>query len=278
MTDYSEVKNDERYVKYLDKGFVGLVEVMGSDETIDEDARNSYGKGTRKTNKTEGLIRYLMRHRHTSPFEMAEVKFRMKIPIFVCRQLIRHRTANVNELSGRYSEMPDEFYQPDAEMLRPQSKVNKQGSENKSFTGYKAERVLRLLDRVANKSFEVYKKLLLTGLARETARINLPLSTYTELTWKIDLNNFFKFLSLRDDPHAQEQIRILAGAMAELVRPHFPISFRAYDDYMKGAVTFSRPEMKILLDVLGLIDYDDLDVSGLSEREVTEFFNKIRHL
>jgi thymidylate synthase (FAD) len=237
-------------------GFVRLLEVMGSDQTVEESARISYGDGTRKTSETRNLIRYLMRHKHTSPFEMAEVRFHLKLPIFVMRQLIRHRTASVNEYSGRYSIMSDDFYLPAESSVNEQSPINNQG-RGKEVDEFNKQLVLGSMAAVHDMAHSTYKRIVdpqptdgfdvnFKGIARELGRAILPVSNYTEVIWKSDLHNFFHMVKLRIDPHAQEEIRDFANAMYELVKPHFPICSEAFEDYSLNAVTFSGPEMKLL--------------------------------
>jgi len=284
MTALSEVYNDSKYKQYLDKGFVGLVETMGSDETIEQSARMSYGKGTRQSTETRTLLRYLMRHWHTSPFEMGEVRFHLKVPIFVMRQLVRHRTASLNEYSARYSEMTDEFYLPDGMRLQEQSKTNKQGSGEELDTGSK-QSVAEVISWCHDSAYRNYQVLLDKGLTRELSRIVLPVSNYTELYWKCDLNNFFKFLRLRLDPHAQWEIVQLAQAMYDLVKPHFPISCEAFEDYQLNGVSFSAKEMEIIRTIVqshAAREYVDsfdehmVNAGHLSKRELAEFRSKLR--
>ena len=252
-------------------GFVKLLDVMGDDEEVENSARISYGEGTRKVNQTRNLIRYLMRHKHTSPFEMCEVKFHLKLPIFIMRQLVRHRTANLNEYSGRYSVMSDEFYLPEGDYLAKQSTTNKQGRgevlENTGLLHFE-------FNRIYDGASMAYQVLLEHELSREVARALLPVANYTECIWKIDLHNFFHFVKLRADSHAQREIRDYADAMYELVKPNFPICCEAFEDYMMDAVTFSRKEMEVIKDNLNgswtMSDY------GLSERESKEFLEKLK--
>lgn len=237
--------------RYLDHGFVKLLDVFGSDQDIEAAARVSYSGGdeSRKVSDTRALLRYLMNHEHTSPFEMAEVKFVLRVPIFVMRQLVRHRTANLNEYSGRYSEMTEDCYVPELDRIQAQSKDNKQGSGELLDT---EERHLIHADIITSQSASVqqYQMLLEHGLAKELARGVLPVSNYTELYWKCDLNNFFRFLRLRLDPHAQKEIVWLAEIMYQQVKGKFPLSFEAFDDYMLGAVKFSRMEMKHIIAIV----------------------------
>ena len=235
-------------IQVHEHGFVKLLDIMGNDEEVENAARISYGEGTRKTSQTRNLIRYLMRHKHTSPFEMCEVKFHLKLPIFVMRQLVRHRTANLNEYSGRYSVMSDDFYFPKGKNLKPQSTTNKQGREDGELRnpGEIEFEIFRIYDGAKN----AYHNLLDWDLSRELARIVLPVSNYTEVIWKIDLHNFFHFYRLRGDAHAQDEIQHFADAMWQLVEPHFPICCEAFTDYVLDAKTFSKKEMVIIKDNL----------------------------
>jgi thymidylate synthase (FAD) len=252
-------------------GFVKLLDVMGDDEEVENSARISYGEGTRKVNQTRNLIRYLMRHKHTSPFEMCEVKFHLKLPIFIMRQLVRHRTANLNEYSGRYSVMSDEFYLPEGDYLAKQSTTNSQGRgevlEQQGLLQFE-------FNRIYDGASMAYQVLLEHDLSREVARALLPVANYTECIWKIDLHNFFHFVKLRSDSHAQREIRDYADAMYELVKPNFPLCCEAFEDYIQGATTFSKQEMEIIREKLDgswtMSDYN------LSERESKEFLEKLK--
>ena len=252
-------------------GFVKLLDVMGNDEEVENAARISYGEGTRKVSQTRNLIRYLMRHKHTSPFEMCEVKFHIKLPIFVMRQLVRHRTANLNEYSGRYSVMSDDFYFPKGKSLKPQSTTNKQGREDGELhnSGEIEFEIFRILDGAKT----AYHNLIDWNLARELARIILPVSNYTEVIWKIDLHNFFHVVKLRADDHAQQEIQDFANAMYELIKPKFPLCCEAFEDYVINARTFSQQEMKIIKDNLN--GSWVMSKYGLSERESKEFLEKL---
>ena len=267
-------------------GFVKLLDVMGNDEEVENAARISYGQGTRKVSQTRNLIRYLMRHSHTSPFEMCEVKFHIKLPIFIMRQLVRHRTANLNEYSGRYSVMSNEFYLPQGDYLQKQSKINNQGRgevhQSKGALQYE-------FNRVYDNAIISYQNLLDEDLAREIARGILPVANYTECIWKIDLHNFFHFVKLRSDSHAQREIRDYSDAMYNLVKPYFPLCCEAFEDYMRDAVSFSASEMEFIRDcVVGdLIDewegytdeeFNDEVLQGkynLSKREMNELKRKL---
>ncbi|MFP4528039.1 MAG: FAD-dependent thymidylate synthase [Candidatus Kapaibacterium sp.] len=269
-----------REYRCLDKGFVRLIDVMGDDAAIVQAARVSYGKGTKSVREDRGLIRYLMRHRHTSPFEMVEFKFHVKLPIFVARQWIRHRTANVNEYSGRYSEMRDEFYIPEAGDLRAQSEINRQGRSDDALDSANSENLLKSIKSHQRAAFGHYQDMIDSGLAREVARINLPLSVYTEWYWKIDLHNLLHFLKLRLDAHAQQEIRVYARAIAEMVEAACPIVWEAFKDFSLGGVSLSRPEQKAIAGVLAAhpIDEESLKKSGLSASEAREFFAKIKKI
>ncbi|WP_419760469.1 FAD-dependent thymidylate synthase [Acidisoma sp.] len=267
-------------VPLLDHGFVRVIDYMGDDHAIVQAARVSYGRGTRKVSEDAGLIRYLMRHRHTTPFEMCEIKFHVKLPIFIARQWIRHRMASVNEYSARYSVMDREFYIPDPAQLAAQSTVNRQGREA-VLEGDEAARVLALLRTDAERSYDHYAWLLneesaekpadpdRQGLARELARMNLTLNTYTQWYWKTDLHNLFHFLSLRADSHAQYEIRVYAEAMLEIVEAWVPIAAQAYRDYRLGAHSFSAPMLSVLRRMLAGEKVEQPE-SGLSAREWRE--------
>ncbi|MFM8771865.1 MAG: FAD-dependent thymidylate synthase [Candidatus Kapaibacterium sp.] len=261
----------------LDKGFVRLIDVMGDDSAIVQAARVSYGSGTKKVHEDRGLIRYLMRHLHTTPFEMVEFKFHVKLPIFVARQWIRHRTANVNEYSGRYSEMKDEFYVPDPDQVRAQSAMNKQGRADTAFGADEAEKIRTSMQQTQEMLYGQYQDLLSTDLAREIARINLPVSNYTEWYWKTDLHNLFHFLRLRIDPHAQYEIRVFGEAMAEIVKAAVPLAYEAFEDYILHARRFSRLELEALRSMLTTLPtVEELESRGLSGREAREFLDKMQ--
>jgi thymidylate synthase (FAD) len=232
--------------KVLDDGFVRVVDYMGSDESIVQAARVSYGKGTKKLNEDRGLIRYLMRHSHTTPFEMSEIKFHVRVPMDCWRQWIRHRTANVNEYSTRYSVAIDSAQRTDKEMWRNQSAVNKQGSAE--FLDKKVGEQLSKKEKEIHKQIrEIYEERINFGVAREQARKDLPLSTYTEAYWKIDLHNLFHFLALRMDAHAQYEIRSYAAVIGnEIVSKWCPLAWEAFLDYRLSSVSFSKIELEII--------------------------------
>ena len=238
----------------LNHGFIRVIDYMGDDAAIVQAARVSYGAGTKHVQNDEGLIRYLMRHWHSTPFEMCEVKLHVKLPVFVARQWIRHRTANVNEYSARYSILDREFYIPDPAQLAAQSIVNNQG-RGQALSGAEAARVLDLLKSDANTAYDHYEAMLSTngpdgtpqqGLARELARMNLPANIYTQWYWKIDLHNLFHFLRLRADPHAQYEIRVYAEAIAACVKDWVPLAYAAFQDYRMGGVNLSAKAMAVL--------------------------------
>ncbi|MAJ18649.1 MAG: thymidylate synthase (FAD) [Euryarchaeota archaeon] len=238
-------KIPEDAIRCLDKGFVRLVDAMGGDDAIVQAARVSYGKGTAKVSQDRGLIRYLMRHRHTTPFEMVEFKFHCKMPIFVARQWVRHRTANINEYSLRYSEARDEFYCPDPEHIQFQSSLNKQGRLGEVSESLKTK-VRDYFQEISNRSFEIYSELNDAGVARELARAILPVNLYTEWYWKNDLHNLLHFVGLRSDSHAQYEIRVFSDAMAESVKKVAPFAWEAYQDYVVSGLRFSRIEQGLL--------------------------------
>lgn len=280
MTTQLEVSDDVRYKAYLDHGFVGLVETMGSDESIDESARMSYGKGTRTTSDRRNLIRYLVRHHHTSPIEMGEVRFHLKLPIFVMRQLVRHRTASLNEYSGRYSEMTNEMYVPDLSRIQVQSKTNKQGSGDQVMNDL-AKSIQMLVDVTQEDTFEAYENLIESDYARELARCVLPVSNYTELYWKIDLKNFFHFAKLRLDPHAQWEIVQLAQLMYDAVKPFFPITCEAFEDYWLNARSYSAFDRSIVKDLVSAVDKNVFNLvvnayrKDMSKREFDELMKEL---
>ena len=218
---------------------------MGGDDAIVQAARVSYGQGTSKVSQDRGLIRYLMRHRHTTPFEMVEFKFHCKMPIFVARQWVRHRTANINEYSLRYSEARDEFYFPDPEHIQFQSALNKQGRSGEVPLELK-QKVLDYFKKISKRSFTMYQELNEAGIARELARSLLPVNIYTEWYWKNDLHNLLHFIGLRSDSHAQYEIRVYSDAMAEFVKAVAPFAWEAYQDYVVHGMRFSRIEQNLL--------------------------------
>ena len=267
-------------IPVLDHGFVRVVDYMGDDAAVVQAARVSYGRGTRHVSEDRGLIHYLMRHRHSTPFEMCEIKLHVKLPIFVARQWIRHRTANVNEYSARYSILDREFYIPAAEHLAAQSVSNRQGRGD-VLTGDEAKRVLELLRQDSENAYDHYAEMLneneageavdpaKQGLARELARMNLSLNFYTQWYWKIDLYNFMHFLSLRADPHAQYEIRAYAEAMVAILKRWVPLTSEAFEQHRLRAVTLSKGALSVVRRMLGG-EPVTLETSGLGKREWLE--------
>jgi thymidylate synthase (FAD) len=262
----------------LDHGFVRVVDYMGDDAAIVQAARVSYGRGTKRVQEDAGLIRYLMRHRHTTPFEMCEIKFHVKLPIFVARQWIRHRTASVNEYSARYSILDKEFYIPSPENLAAQATINRQG-RGELLDGEEASEVLDLLRSDADRCYAHYASMLnegeeadpgRRGLARELARMNLTLNTYTQWYWKTNLHNLFHFLSLRADSHAQYEIRVYAEVMLRMTEAWVPIASAAFRDYRLGAVTLSAQMVAVVKRLLAGEGVTQ-ETSGLTRREWAEF-------
>jgi thymidylate synthase (FAD) len=261
----------------LDHGFVRVVDYMGDDAAIVQAARVSYGAGTKKARDDAGLIRYLMRHWHSTPFEMCEVKFHVKLPVFVARQWIRHRTANVNEYSARYSILDREFYIPQPDALAAQSTVNNQGRGD-TLQGAEAERVLEMLKADAGRAYDHYEQMLSQdgqqGLARELARMNLPANVYTQWYWKTDLHNLFHFLRLRADTHAQYEIRVYAELMCKLVADWVPAAYAAFEDYRLGGVNLSAKGLECVRRMLKGEEVTQ-ETSGMSKGEWREFLEVV---
>ena len=267
-------------IPVLDHGFVRVIDYMGDDTSIVQSARVSYGKGTKKVSTDSGLIKYLMRHWHSTPFEMCEIKYHIKLPIFIARQWIRHRTANVNEYSARYSILDKEFYLPSEENLAAQSKNNRQG-RGEILSGDQAKEVLNLLKTDAERTYDNYEIMLnqrydgsmidekKSGLARELARMNLTLNTYTQWYWKTDLLNLMNFLRLRADSHAQYEIRAYADVMLDTLKKWVPITHEAFMDYRVGGIEVSSKGKSIIKQLLGGKDIK-IEDSGLSKREWNE--------
>jgi thymidylate synthase (FAD) len=277
MTTLQDIAENPNYIPVLDHGFVGLVDVLGNDAAIVRAARVSYGDGTKSVREDRGLLRYLFRHGHHSPIEMGEVVLHIKTPIFVMRQIARHRSAAMNEYSGRYSVMTDEFYVPEPEAIQRQSESNRQGRDG-SLSETSQHGVRWLVEAAYESSYDIYRTLLgerdpeqffqgdvpygaydeddplltedFAGVARELARIVLPVGNYTELYWKQDLRNLFHFLQLRTDSHAQHEVRVYAEAIYSLIKPHFPLACEAYEDYMRDSVTLSRLDLCLLRELL----------------------------
>ncbi len=268
----------------LDHGFVRVVDYMGDDTAIVQSARVSYGKGTKKISNDKGLIKYLMRHWHSTPFEMCEIKLHVKLPIFIARQWIRHRTANINEYSARYSILDKEFYIPSVENLASQSQVNKQGRAE-SLSPEEANKVITLLKNDAEQTYRNYEVMLnensegetlddgSMGIARELARMNLTLNTYTQWYWKIDLNNLLHFLALRADAHAQYEIRVYADIILDIVKKWVPVTYEAFEDYRVGGTQLSAKEILILKKIIKGETVDP-EAEGISKREWGELQKK----
>ena len=271
-------------IEVLDHGFIRVIDYMGDDSSIVQSARVSYGKGTKQISNDKGLIKYLMRHRHSTPFEMCEIKFHIKLPIFIARQWIRHRTANVNEYSARYSILDKEFYIPSPENLAAQSATNNQGRGD-ALTTEEASNVIDILRRDAEQTYSNYETLLnenssgetiddnKAGIARELARMNLTLNTYTQWYWKIDLNNLLHFLALRADGHAQYEIRVYADAMLDIVRKWVPLTYAAFEDYRVGGTEVSAKEINLIKKLIKgeKVSFEE---EGLSKREWAELQRK----
>jgi len=262
-----------RAIPVLDHGFIRVIDYMGDDGAIVQAARVSYGAGTKHVQNDAGLIRYLMRHWHSTPFEMCEVKLHVKLPVFVARQWIRHRTANVNEYSARYSILDREFYIPAPENLAAQSTANNQG-RGEVLSGAESARVLEILKSDAGQAYDHYEEMLSQdgqqGLARELARMNLPMNIYTQWYWKTDLHNLFHFLRLRADAHAQYEIRVYAEAIAACVRDWVPLAYGAFEDYRMGGVTLSARALDVLKRRLKG-EMVTQETSGMSKGEWREF-------
>lgn len=268
-------------IPVLDHGFVRVIDYMGDDSAIVQAARVSYGRGTKKSLQDKGLINYLMRHRHTTPFEMCDIKFHIKLPIFIARQWIRHRTASVNEYSARYSILSNEFYVPDKINLSAQSKTNKQGRSEDALPEDEANRVLSILKSDAEHCYDNYVAMMNedengniidennVGITRELARMNLTLNHYTEWYWKINLHNLLHFLALRADPHAQYEIRVYADAMLKVVEAWVPYAYEAFAEHRMNGTSISKKGMEV---IRMMIDGKDVDQesSGLSKREWSE--------
>ena len=276
--------NEFPTIKCLDHGYVKLIDCMpgilpDGEETADyaiaEAARCSYQRGTKSISDDKALIRYLLRNDHTSPFEMIDFKFHLKMPMFVARQWVRHRTASLNELSGRYSEMPNEYYCPPDEELRTQSKVNKQGSDDQ--TVHNKEIVSSILKSACKQSFDSYGKLLGNSLVRELSRVVLPLSTYTEMYWKIDLKNLLHLLDLRCDHHAQKEIRVFADAILELITPIVPYTIEAWNEYSqyRNGLKLSEAELKAIATALKDIPAESINLDTSSKSEQAEWQIKL---
>jgi thymidylate synthase (FAD) len=273
-------------IKVLDHGFVRVVDYMGDDSAIVQSARVSYGAGTKKISLDRGLIQYLIRHKHTTPFEMCEIKFHIKLPMFIARQWIRHRTANVNEYSARYSILGKDFYLPERDQLAVQSLTNRQGRDAEVLNDAEAARVLEMLKGDALQCYAHYEEMLnedMEGnvvdesrakLARELARMNLPVNFYTEWYWKIDLHNLLHFLHLRADPHAQYEIRVYAQAMLDIVKKWVPLTYEAFMEYSVNGTNLSNNAMNVIKQMLKGKKVTQ-EESGMSKREWGELMETL---
>ncbi len=265
--------------KALDKGFVRVVDYMGNDSSIVQAARVSYGKGTKTTQDDVALIRYLLKHKHTTPFEMCEIKLHIKAPIFIARQWLRHRTASVNEYSARYSIIEEEYYVPATENIRKQSSSNKQG-RGEALSTEESQEIQNKMDQVTQNCFALYNEFIKIDdnnnelVAKELARSILPVNIYTQFYWKIDLHNLMHFLRLRCDSHAQYEIREYANIILDLLKLWLPSTYQAFLDYHINAINFSAQEMSMLHSMLSQVEVVD-KLEGLSMREYNEFKNKI---
>jgi len=259
----------------LDKGFVRLIDYMGGDQRVVQAARVSYGPGTKTVREDAALIDYLVSHQHTSPLEQVVLTFHCKMPIFVARQWMRHRTARINEISGRYSVMTDEFYLPPAETIKRQSRDNRQGRDQEDIPPELCAQVLHILREGQKRAYQDYETLLRDDIARELARINLPLSLYTQWYWQIDLHNLLHFLELRLDPHAQWEIRQYASTMAEITRKVAPLTYAAFERHILNAVHFSGKELAALVRLLSGKEHG---LTGIHKVEFEGKLAKIRQL
>lgn len=275
-------------ISVLDHGFIRVVDYMGDDSSIVQAARVSYGRGTKKSLQDKGLINYLMRHRHTTPFEMCDIKFHIKLPIFIARQWIRHRTASVNEYSARYSILSNEFYVPQKINLSAQSAINKQGRSDDKLPDDVADKVLRIIKEDSEKCYRHYIEMMneddqgniidenTVGITRELARMNLTLNHYTEWYWKINLHNLLHFLALRADSHAQYEIRVYAQAMLDVVKAWVPYGYEAFVEHNMNGATISRKGIEIIRQMLGGKEVSQ-ESSGMSKREWSELMAVIEN-
>lgn len=270
--------------KVLDHGFVRVVDYMGDDSSIVQAARVSYGRGTKKVNQDLALINYLMRHRHTTPFEMCDIKLHVKLPIFVARQWIRHRTASVNEYSARYSILANEFYIPSHDKISPQSQINRQGRDGNAVSSDEAERIISILRDDAMRCYDHYIDMMnqdesgnfidenRMGITRELARINLTLNYYTEWYWKINLHNLLHFVSLRADPHAQYEIRVYADVILDIIKRWVPMAYDAFVEHKLHSVSLSQTAWSVVKKMVDGVKVDQ-ESSGLSKREWQELMS-----
>ena len=261
------------HIPVLDKGFVRLVDTMGDDSAVVQAARVSYAKGTKTYRQDEKLIRFLLKHLHTTPFEMCEIKLHIKAPLFVTQQWLRHRTANVNAQSARYSIVEEEFYLPSADVVQPQALTNRQGREG-SFDANQANDIILFIKESTQNAYKTYQDLLARGVARELARIVLPVNMYTEFYWKIDLHNLMRFLMLRCAQDAQYEIRAYAKAILEIFKNWMPVTYRAFDDYILNSVHIGKQEINVLKKMIQKeeINLEEYDVSVREYNRLKEIF------
>ena len=268
IVDAAEALLDQE-IPVLNKGFVRLVDYLGGDQRIVQSARVSYGAGTKSFRQDRGLIHYLLKHEHTSPFEQVVLTFHTKMPIFVARQWVRHRTARLNEISGRYSVMKDEFYLPEPDQVRFQSESNKHARSDEALPLAEAMQIIEAMEAELKAVYANYESMIEKGVARELARANLPISLYTEWYWQIDLHNLFHFLRLRMDAHAQYEIRVFAEALAQCAQAVAPLAYEAFEEHILGSVRFSRAECEALA---ALMDGRPVALEG---KKLAEFELKI---
>ncbi len=285
VTALEELLFEPLYV--LDHGFIRVIDYMGDDSAIVQAARVSYGKGTKQLNQDKGLINYLMRHKHTTPFEMCDIKFHIKLPIFVARQWIRHRTASVNEYSARYSILGNEFYLPEKQNLASQSQINKQGRSNQEVPQEVADKVLELLEKDAKTCYQHYTEMMnqdehgniidenTIGITRELARINLTLNYYTEWYWKVNLHNLLHFLMLRSDAHAQYEIRIYAEKMLDIVKAWVPFTYQAFNEYQVEGKHISKKGLEVIKKLINNQQVTQ-ESSEMTKREWSELMEMIK--
>lgn len=283
MTQMTQKNEQNKKINCLDKGFIALVDQMGNDQSIVDAARVSYGKGTKSLSDNRNLIRYLLRNKHTTPFEMVVFRFHIKAPIFVARQWMRHRMSSISEESLRYSEPSDDMYYPENSRWKEQSTTNKQGSSTVSnYTETVIDNLNTTLTNVYKSIKDSYFSFNNFNVARELSRIILPVGSYTEWHWKIDLHNLFHFLKLRLDSHAQHEIRVYAEAILDLISDVVPISLEAFNSYQRYSNNFSKEEMDILYELLNTVEkstYDSVinnSTNNFSKRELSEFIEKIK--
>jgi len=264
----------------LNEGFVRVIDYMGNDSSVVQGARVSYGKGTKSVNDDRSLIRYLFRNEHTSPFEFPNIRFHIKLPIFVIRQLIRHRTASVNEMSLRYSEASDTFFKVESNQWRTQNSLNKQGSSEEILSLIEGELHSKQQKNLQELVFEDYQERLKHKISREIARVDLPLSLYTEIYWQMDLKNLLHFLKLRLDDHSQKELRLYAKVIADIVKIWCPFTWESFEDYTLNSVKLNKFEIEFLSDLFSKQKFENINISNcnLSKREITEFQNKLKKL